>query len=517
MKNRMIALFNLLSATLLGISLTLAFAPYDIFPLAIIAPALLLMLWLDVSRMVAFWRGYMFGLGFFGSGVYWVYISIHYFGGVDIPLAIFVTSGFVAFLALFPATVGYLLNRYFPQTNSSKILCAFPAIWLFSEWVRSWIFTGFPWLLLGYSQTHTPLKGYAPIFSVYGVSLAVMLSSALAVRAYQYFKIQNYRALYSQLLAFAMLWIIGGLLSLIPWTKPDGKPVSVSLVQGNVPQSIKWSPSHLQLSLDRYEELTSNLWDKNKLIIWPESAVPTTLQEAAGYINKLNDIAIKNNTQLLIGIPIETPEPDTYYNAIISLGKEQQVYTKRLLVPFGEFTPYNKYVGKLFSFLHIPMSSMLPGKFDQKPFIFGHLKILPAICYEIAFPELMATYDKSVGMLLTITNDAWYGKSAAQAQHLEIAEMRALELKRPVLFVSNDGITAIINEDGNIVKSIPPYEIGVLSSDVTARYGLTPWMRNKMAPVQLILLYLLFVAIREKYKKPKTNEAVLNTIQLTEK
>lgn len=492
--------FPVLSAVLLGILMPFAFAPYDIFPLAIAAPAALLALWLQTSSLKkTFCLGYFFGLGMFGAGVYWVFTSIHIFGEVPAFAAAFITFGMISILALFPATVGYYLNKYFTINTSAKRIYAFPALWVFSEWVRSWLFSGFPWLFLGYSQTNSPLKGYAPLLSVYLVSLAAAMSSGLIVNAVIRFKQRNYKSLYTSLLALSILWISGGLFALIPWTRTDGEPISVALVQGNVPQSIKWSPESLQLSIDRYKELTEPLWGKTNIIIWPESAIPATLQDEETLINALDQKAKDNNSALILGIPIQT-DNNQYHNAIVTLGAEQQLYLKRHLVPFGEYTPFMSILSHALNFMNIPIPDMIPGKLVQPPLTIGHVKILASICYEIAFPTLIRSNDKSINMLLVVTNDAWFGESAAEPQHLQMAAMRALEFAKPVLFVSNDGITAIINPDGTIQDSVPQRETTILKSTVQPRYGVTPWLYNGMSPLFIILISFIFIAVRANKK-----------------
>lgn len=486
-----------LTALVLGIALTFAFAPYEIFPLAVAAPAGLLILWLRATPKAAFWLGFFFGLGFFGMGVYWVFISVHFFGGVPAFLAVIITSGLIAYLALFPATCGFLLNVFFPQNNNTKLICAFPAIWVLSEWVRSWLFTGFPWLLLGYSQTNSPLKGYAPIISVYGISFALLISAALFVSAYNHLKQSNFRHVYLSLFSIIAIWIVGALINFIPWTKPIGDPISVSLVQGAIPQEIKWSQENLQLSFDRYQSLSEPLWGKNKIIIWPETAIPMLLQDMTSFIEEMTQKAKDTHTLLIMGVPVQAAQ-NAYYNAVISVGEEQKVYIKRHLVPFGEYVPLSKMLERVLNVMNIPTSDLLPGNMLQPPLQLGNIKILTSICYEIAFPELINIADKTIGFLLTVTNDAWFGKSAAQAQHLQMAEMRALELKRPVLMVSNDGITAIIGPDGKIEASAPPYEPFVVTNNVQPTTGLTPWMRNGIDPVLFFMLALIFIAIRDK-------------------
>ncbi len=232
-----------------GVMLTFAFAPFNHAYLAILSSMLLLSVWLPVTPQRAFVRGFLYGVGLFGSGVYWVYISIHFFGNASIPLSAFITVGFVFILALFPAANGYLLNRFFPKNNPTKIACAFPVIAMLLEWVRTWIGSGFPWLMIGYSQIDSPLRGYAPLFSVFGVSLAVWICSGLLLNAcLTWQQRHNARALYN-LIAIALIAWLGHYSDTIQWTVHMGKPIQVSLVQGNIPQEVKWSPEAVQTHL----------------------------------------------------------------------------------------------------------------------------------------------------------------------------------------------------------------------------------------------------------------------------
>src|SRR3990167_4588237 len=488
-----------LAALLAGGLLTLAFAPFEIFPFAVVALAILLGTWLRATPWRAWRRGFLFGIGLFGTGVSWVFTSVHVYGDAPLPFAILVTTGFIMLLALFPAYVGYLLNRFFPYATPVKTFCAFPALWVLSEWLRSFIFSGFPWLLIGYSQTNSPLKGFAPILSVFGVSLAVLWSSALLVNAFSYWKQQQYSLVYRNLLAFALLWILGSGLCLIHWTKPNGDSLHVSLVQGNIPQEMKWSPESVQFSLERYFNLTEPLWEKDKLIIWPETAIPLTLQQAEPFVEELDQKARSSQSTLMTGIPVHNPSGDGYYNALITLGAKREAYLKHRLVPFGEYLPLPKLIQPIVNYLHIPMSDMIPGTMKMQPFIVNGIKILPFICYEIAFPEQVLSRDKTIGMLLTVNNDAWFGDSPAQAQHLQMARMRAIEMGRPGLFVSNDGITAIIAPNGNIQAIAPAREPYVLTDYVQPMQGRTPWQRYAMDPILIIAIALLISAFRLRH------------------
>lgn len=490
------------AALLLGVALMFAFAPFEVFPLAILAPAGLLALLLSATPKRAFWLGYAFGVGLFSTGLYWIFISVHYMADIPSALAVLITAALAAFLALYPALTCYLLNRYFPVNNTAKLVCAFPAIWVLLEWVRSWLFTGFTWFFIGYSQTNSPLKGYAPILSVYGVSLAILLSAGFIVNAVIKYKQHQYKSTYLNIFTCLSIWILGALLCLIPWTQPIGKPLAVHLVQGNIPQTLKWSPDHLQLSFERYASLTEPLWGKDNIIIWPEAAIPMSLQDAADFINDMDSKALATKSHLITGIPVHNPGGRGYYNGIVTLGADKNTYLKRLLVPFGEYIPLQQLLARLLTFFDIPIFDTLAGNLGQKPLVIGSVKILASICFEITFPQLMRTTDNSVGLLLTLTNDAWFGKSTAQAQHLQMAKMRALELGRPVIFASNDGITAIIDSHGIVTAAAKPHEVSVLSTTVQPMTGITPWMQNSTNPILLILIVLLIRAIRTPIIKP---------------
>jgi apolipoprotein N-acyltransferase len=480
-------------ALLAGALLTLAFVPFNIYPLAVVSPALLLCEWLYVKQGRAFFRGFLFGLGLFGTGVYWVYISIHTFGEAPVWLSVFITAGFIAILALFPAFTGYFLNRYFPTINFNKLVLAFPAYWMLLEWTRSWLFSGFPWLSLGYSQMNSWLRGWATIFSVYGVSLGLLLTSSLLVACVFWYKDQRTKPIIKSLLFIIALWVLGGLILLIDWSHPYGTPLKVSLVQGNIPQSIKWSPEAVQPTLDRYTTLTNNHWD-SKIIIWPEGAIPIPISAAANLIEKLNKQALEHKATLITGIPAHAGISHDYYNTIVTLGKEQTVYIKFRLVPFGEFTPYSHYLKPLLSHFNIPMSDFIPGPAKPEQLKAQGITISAFICYEIAFPEQVNRHVDS-GFLLTVSDDAWFGHSIAQAQHLQMAQMRSLELAKPQFFVSNDGLTAFINQKGRVTDIAPPFEPYVLTADVRPYMGATLWQLFGTDPILFGITVMLILAV----------------------
>lgn len=517
MKKWTIKFAPMAAAVILGCLLTLGYAPYDVFPLGIIAPAGLLYLWMNATPQQAFWRGFAFGTGNFATGIYWIYHSIHVIGGIPAPIAVLITTGFIFILSIFPAASGYFLNRYFPTDTGIKQVFAFPALWTLFDMLRSMMFTGFPWLFVGYTQVSSPLAGYATVCSVFGVTIVSLMCSALLLNAYLYYTQNNKKLAMGSLLAVALFFVGGKTLEMIQWTSPIGKPRSIALVQGNISQTLKWSPDHLKLSLDRYRELTDPLYGKEDFIIWPEAAVPVALQYAESYLTVLNEKALDSGTNLILGIPVQNEKGDGYYNSVITLGSTHQIYNKRHLVPFGEYTPELPFLNQAMNFLNIPMSESVNGKLNQKPMTVDGMKILVNVCYEIAYPELIRNdviSDPNLGFVLTVTNDAWFGRTNAQAQHLQIAQMRAIELGRSVVFSSNDGITAIIDPKGVISAQAPAYVPFVLTGDVQAMHGLTPWMKEfgNQGYKYLIIVFLIFAAHEAITKRRAIkNQAILES------
>lgn len=482
-----------LVALLIGALLTLAFAPFSLYPFAILSPAVLLLLWLRATPKQAFFLGWWYGLGLFGTGVYWVFISIHTYGYASLPVATFITAGFISLLALFPAFTGYLLTRFFPGAHPTKLLCAFPVIWLFLEWVRSWLLTGFPWLTLGYSQMDSPLRGLAPILSVYGVSLAILISSGLLVNMI----IHKKQAILS-LCGLIIIWSSSAYLTTVSWTHPFSKPIKVTLVQGDIPQDLKWSYEEVFPTLHQYKMLSANHWD-SQLVIWPEAAIPIILQDATDFLDEVDKIAKKHDAGLITGIPIKDENKQAYYNGVIAKGSATGVYLKHRLVPFGEYIPFSSILNNLLNnILNIPLPNSIPATLQQDPIQIKNIRIATFICYEIAFPAQVSSINNKVNLILTVSNDAWFGHSIAQAQHLEMGQMRALELGRPVLFVSNNGITAIINAKGEIQAAAPPFQPVTLTGLVQTRAGMTPWQQFSLAPILIIMLLLLGIAIQKR-------------------
>ena len=466
------------AAALLGAAGPFAFAPWDVTPLAPLALAGLFALWLTVGPGRAGWRGWLFGLGFFGVGASWVRES---FAFSDVPpaAAIALTVLFVAFLALYPALLGYLQARGSAALPwRVRALAVLPAGWVLSEWVRGWFLTGFPWLQVGYSQVDRPLGGLAPSFGVYGVSWAVALTAGLLL-VWLRGGGRDRRVFGPVLVA---LWGLAWGLGRVEWTAPSGPARSVAVVQGNVAQDLKWQDEKRAQTLAHYLALTRSNWDAD-LIVWPETAVPDFAHRVQGFLRDLDAEARANGAGVLLGIPFKDPETGRYHNSVLALGEDPSLYHKRHLVPFGEFVPLVSVLGGLLDLLNAPMSDFSPGLRDQPALRVGGLRVGVSICYEDVFGEEVIDALPEADALVNVSNDAWFGDSIAPHQHLQMARMRAVETGRDLVRATNTGISALIDWHGTVTSRVPQFEAVVLRGEVTPRAGLTPYARFGNWPV----------------------------------
>ncbi len=475
------AFFKEISALIAGSFLAFAFAPIGIYPLAVLSPAVLFLLWLNSSAQRAFSLGLLFGIGFYGIGVSWVFISIHEFGHTSLFLAAFITSLFIFILALFTALQGFLVTYFFPKNTLCKLYIIFPSAWALIEWVRSYLFTGFPWLLLGTSQVKTMLSGYAPLVGIYGVTFIVTLTASLLLTMFcpllnKRFNCRiDLKHVHYPLLAMITLWVIGYGLNFISWTHTKGKPIQISLVQANIPQEIKWDPNYQKAALIHYQQLTQPHWS-SRLIVWPEAAIPLLSHQAEPFLKQLDKYAKHHNATLITGIPIQ--KGFQYFNGMLALGLDQATYYKQRLVIFGEYLPWwIIWAHGLLNLLNIPLSSFSPGPENQPLFNVAQSNLGTFICYEIAYPNLVRqALKKNAQLLLTINDDAWFGHSFALGQHLQIGQFQALATGRYLAFLSNTGLTAIVTSKGKIIAKLPPFKSGVLTHSVYKSIGLTPWV-----------------------------------------
>jgi len=476
---------ELLLALFSGAVLPFAFAPYHLAWLAPVALSILFALWSRDGARGVMIQGYLFGLGMFTTGVYWIYISIHTFGHVPLGLSIFLCVLFIAFLALFPALAGYCYLLIRRRAGPGMVILGLPAIWVLIEWVRGWFLTGFPWLAVGYSQTSGPLAGFAPVLGVYGLSWVVAQVAALIVAI----AVGRQRR-WAALAVLVVVLIVGEALRQVEWTRPVDGPIKVSLVQGNIPQDIKWLPSVREPTLELYRELTQDHWDSD-LVVWPESAIPMFLDEAKPFLDALGREARTHNADLLTGIIAEDRHSGQYYNTVIALGDDHGLYAKRHLVPFTEYLPLKSILGSIVAFMDVPMSDFSAGDAGQAPLQAAGVAVGVSICYEDAFGEEMIDRLPGANVLVNVSNDAWFGGSVAPWQHLQMAQMRAIETGRPMLRATNTGVTAIISADGGIQAVAPQFKATVLTADVQPRQGMTPYAYWGNIPAVVIALAVL--------------------------
>jgi apolipoprotein N-acyltransferase len=466
-------IFLCLLALTSGAILPFAFAPYGYYLAAEISLILLLVTWSKASPKQAFWYGWLFGVAFFSFGIYWVYISIHDYGHAPAILALTIISLLISFLALFPAVQGYLMQKVGPKNNWQKYLAAFPISLVVFEWVRGWILSGFPWLFLGYGHIDSPLRGYAPILSVYGVSFFIALTSGTIF--YLFYERPGKKTIVLLGLFITIVWYGGGQLAKVNWTKQIDKELTVSLIQGNILQERKWNPKEFANILNLHVHLTSNNLTSD-IIIWPESAIPVNPKRAGSFLKPLSAKAEEHNTAIFSGAPIYDDENGEVYNGIIALGSGTGQYHKRRLVPFGEFMPFKYILIWLRDFVEIPMSDFSWGAKKQPGLHAGKILIAPFVCYEIAYGDLVLDYMPKAKLLLTVSDDSWFGDSIAPYQHLEIARMRSLEVGRYQLVSTNTGISAIIDDKGKVVAKTPVFKETVLTAKVKTFTGSTPWV-----------------------------------------
>ena len=465
-----------------GAFLALAFSPVDFYFLAVLSPAVLFYSLLFAMPRRAAWLGWWFGLGYFGVGVSWGFVAINVFGHSSIFISVILTFIGVSFMAAYVSLQSYVsvlfIKKISLENTKIIILIVFPLFWALLEWFRGWFLTGFPWLSLGYSQTNSFLSGYASVLGVYGISLLTALSSSLLLMPLLY---KNMKAMFSTLLAISLIWFGGYFLSFVNWTKTTGEPLKVSLVQGNVEQQTKWEPSHFEKRKQIYLSLTQKHWDSD-LVLWPENSLTVFHHQLKNnFLSDLAKEAGKQNTDVILGLPVLDQKNNNYFSSLLVVNKsdkETQFYHKNHLVPFGEYVPFASLLRGLISFFDLPMSGFTPGLYEQKVLLAAGQKIAPTICYEDAFGEDLIRFLPEATLLLNASNNAWYGDSFAPHQHLQISQMRALETGRDMMRVTTNGVSALINYQGDIISRSPQFEAHVVTGYVQPRLGATPYVQG---------------------------------------
>lgn len=490
---------SLLVAPAAGAATTLALAPFDLWPLALLSHGLLFALLSQVSPRQGLVTGLLYGLGLFLTGSSWVYVSIHDHGAASPLLAGFLTLLFATTLALFHGLFGWLWARFIrPKQGVLLSAATFAALWLAIDALRGWLLTGFPWLYSGYSQLDGPLAGFAPLGGVWLLSFLLAFMAAMLAQLCAVWPNKK-RAL--QLLSWpVVILLIGLLLQKQHWTQAAGAPLSVSLVQGNVEQELKWEADQLLNQLDLYRDLTLQA-SATDLVVWPETAVPLFSDSASSYLDFMRRHIEMRDSALITGIPVRQQDAQgqrNFYNGILGLGQASGQYFKQKLVPFGEYVPLQDWLRGLIEFFDLPMSDFSPGPAQQSPLLLNNYRIAPYICYEVVYPDFARELAKHSEVLLTISNDTWFGRSIGPLQHMQMAQMRALEAGRWMIRSTNNGVSALIDPQGQVSQVLPQFKQAVLQGQIVPMQGLTPYLRLGSWPLASLCAVLLLAALVQR-------------------
>ncbi|WP_017429927.1 apolipoprotein N-acyltransferase [Vreelandella jeotgali] len=465
---------QLLAALIAGGFTTLTASPFGLWWLGPLAAGLMYVGLHRLTPRQAALKGWVYGVGLFASGTSWVYVSIHDYGYTGVPLAVSLTALFVAVLALFFAATFWLYRRL---TTPRGAFLSFAGVWVLGEVLRTYLFTGFPWLLLGTGQIDSPLAGWAPVGGVYLLSLLVALSGTLL----------------AELLLCRRIWTLAPLAAIwlaplaLPgqWTEPaSDTPTRVALLQGNLSQLTKWTAEGQRNAANTYARLTRQVADDADLILWPETALPMTEDNARRVLSRVQS-NLPGDTALVTGI-VQRNAAGQYFNSVIGTGDVEGSYRKEHLVPFGEYIPLESVLRGAIDFFDLPMSAFASGDGKQPPMQAAGVALGNAICYEIIYPQLVARRARTSDALITVSNDTWFGGSIGPHQHLQMARLRARENGRYVLRATSNGITAIINPQGDIQARAPQFETATLNGEFYAMQGVTPFTRLGSWPTWLL-------------------------------
>jgi len=470
-----------------GALLPLSFSPFHYYPVAVFSLALLFLSWHNTTAKQAALRGFLFGIGMFGVGISWIYVAIHDFGQAPVLLAALLTGLFVSFLASYLALLGWGIQRITGgKLVTRDTILLLPVAWLLFEIFKGWFLTGLAWLDVGVGQIDGPLAGYTPVISALGVSLLTAVSAGLLAVVYQ-------KRYWWPLLVISLIWLGGDWLKQKQWTQPVDEEIQISIIQGNIPQAIKWDPQQFFKTLALYEARTKENWQSD-LIVWPENAVPVFHHQAKEiFLDPLAQLAKQNDTAILLGLPVMNSATGDYYNSILALENGQEgFYYKNHLVPFGDYIPF-EWLRGLIKFFDLPMSAFRVGPLATDLLQVAGQPIGLSICYEDIFStEVLRSLPKAT-MLVNATNNAWYGDSFAAHQHLQISQNRALEMGRPLVRATTNGISALIDFKGDISQQTAQFEQAVLTGMVQPRKGKTPYVNWRQTPLLVLSLFMLLV------------------------
>lgn len=490
-----------LIAIVAGLLLPLGFAPFEWRLFSIISPAILFILLAVVPRNKAFLVGYLYGFAAFGFGVSWIYNSLHEFGGAHSIIAFILTAGLIAAMALYFALMSWLSVRYLRHQTFSFLfmMVSLPIAWFLMEWCRAWFLTGFPWLLLGYSQVDTYIAGYIPVIGVMATSIPMcMISGGLAIVIIG----REAQRLFGLGLA-GFIFLIGVLLYPLEWTQSDGNNVNVAIVQGSVPQKVKMDPEKVNVSLDTYLHLTKTIEDTD-IIVWPETAIPDFQLRQTPYIGVVRDVLKEKNASLITGIFYYDRVSKESYNSLMLIEAASEVnsqyYFKQRLVPFGEYLPLRNIINIFSGLVNMPIADLYPASEKQTALALQDFHIGASICYESAYSKIFRQQLPEAAFFINVSNDAWFGESFAPYQHLEMLRSRSIETGRYMVRSTNTGISAFITEEGQVLKTLGIKKVGILNQSIPILKGLTPYIKLPYTSIIIAILLLILVIYRGQKK-----------------
>lgn len=494
------------AALVAGMLLALSFEPFGLWPLAVLAPAVLIGLWEGASPRRAAVLGFWFNAGTFSVGTYWLYISLRLLGHAPIPLALLLMAALVAIMGAYHALLGWTVAKYLPASGAARWLVGIPGAWLLIEWFRSWFITGFGWMALGYAHTDNWLGGLAPVIGQYGLGLLTLLMAGGLVALIHGDK----RTRIAAGAVYVLVWGAALALRGAEWTDTYSRPITVAVVQGAVPQDEKHISENLDSILELYKTRTREAHGA-ALIVWPESAIPDLANNHIDYYRDVYGEASAHGSSLVMGTLRLEENPKTgkeeVFNSVLAMDKSTPGvgwHNKHHLVPFSEFFPVPEFIRGWLRVMDLPYSDFDRGAADQPPLEAAGQRIAASVCYEDAYGSTQLPALRTATLLVNVTNDAWFGHSTARYQHLQISRMRAMEAGRPMVRAANDGVSAVIGHHGEIIASAPEYEVNVMRAELQPRTGLTPYARTgNWLVVTLALVFGLASAyLRRRATKP---------------
>lgn len=494
--------FSLLSRSFLyGLLMPLSFSPFHIPGAAILGLAFFYAQITHKQNQRPFLSGFFFGLGYFGLGVSWIFVSIHQYGHLNYFLSAFLTLLFLMYLSLFIGFMAFLFKQL-TSTRKHTLFSGllFSALWVLFEYFRSTLFSGFPWLLIGFGQFDAPSKYLLPIIGVFGVGFLTCFSATLLTNAIQ----QRGTQRQFSFLVLVLLVLSPLLLKTKHWSQQNQKAMSVGIIQANLSMRDKWDERLFWQVLKRYQQGMKQLLGL-ELIVMPESAIPLPANYMSGFLTHLHAKAIHAGSAVMLGIPQPTKQNShRYFNALISLGEAKGGYLKQHLVPFGEYIP--KPLQTLSKWLEIPDAHLMAGHKNQLLVNVQKHPIATLICYELAYSDLLRHQLPQAEWIVSISDDGWFGHSLAMYQQLQIAQVRSLEVARYHVVANNDGLSSVINANGEVINSLPAFNSGLLKAKLLPMTGTTPWVYWGNRPILLFCALILMIAIAANHKRRYSNQ-----------